>query len=80
MTSGEAHGREAGIGPLSRPLQAALSSTPLERSTGLLNLAPQYIGLFLWVVYFDPLARWTMAIGGRYAAMVAVQGGDLTPA
>ena len=55
---------EADIGSLPRPLQAALSSPPLERAGGLLNLAPQYVGLFLWVVFFDPLARWTLAIGG----------------
>lgn len=64
MKPSDARGSEADIGSFSRPLQAALSSPPLERGGGLLNLAPPYVGLFLWVVFLDPLARWSLAIGG----------------
>ena len=54
MKPSDARGNEADIGPSDRPLQAALASPPLERGGGLLNLAPQYVGLFLWVVYLRP--------------------------
>jgi cytosine permease len=36
----------------------------LERSPWLTGSAPKYIGLFLWVVYFDQLPRATLASGG----------------
>ena len=52
------------IGSQPRPLETALASAPLECVGGFLNLAPPYVGLFLWVVFLDPLARWTWAIGG----------------
>ncbi len=70
MKPSDARGSEADIGSSSRPLQAALSSAPLERAAGLLNLGPHYVGLFLWVVFFDPLARWTLAIGGLGPSIV----------
>jgi cytosine permease len=39
-------------------------SPALERQPWLTSTAPKYIGLFLWVVYYDQLARETLAVGG----------------
>ncbi len=64
MKPSDTLGREAHVDTSAGPLQAALSSLPLERGGGHWNLSPHYVGLFLWVVFIDPLARWTLAIGG----------------
>jgi cytosine permease len=45
-------------------LRTALKSPPLERSGWQSTIAPNYIGLFLWVVFFDQLARRTLSTGG----------------
>ncbi|MBV8556886.1 MAG: hypothetical protein JO116_15090 [Planctomycetaceae bacterium] len=45
-------------------LLAALESPPLERRGWLRSVAPNYIGLFFWVVYFDQLGRQALSSGG----------------
>jgi cytosine permease len=42
----------------------------LERRSWQTSIAPQYIGLFLWVVFFDQLGRWTLAGGGLLFAVL----------
>ncbi len=45
-------------------LRDALLGPPLERKGWQTTIAPGYIGLFLWVVYFDRIAGRALAIGG----------------
>ena len=45
-------------------LQNALDRPPLERRGWLRSIAPNYIGLFCWVVYFDQLGQRTLSSGG----------------
>jgi cytosine permease len=60
-------------------LLAALSAPPLERKAWTFGIAPQFIGLFLWVVYFDRLAPRTLGVGGlAWSALGAVGGGLLS--
>ncbi|HWE36762.1 MAG TPA: purine-cytosine permease-like transporter [Isosphaeraceae bacterium] len=49
---------------LSAPLRAALEAEPTGRKSWQYGIAPHYIGLFLWIVFFDQLARRTLTIGG----------------
>ena len=52
-------------GPTPSPPTAEPGTQPaLERKPWQTSTAPTYIGLFLWVVYFDQLPRWTLAVGG----------------
>jgi cytosine permease len=46
------------------------SPAALERRSWQTSIAPQYIGLFLWVVFFDQLGRWTLAGGGLLPAVL----------
>jgi cytosine permease len=46
------------------------SPRALERQVWSTSTAPRYIGLFLWVVYFDQLPRWTLAVGGLLPAVL----------
>src|SRR5215472_16672021 len=48
----------------SPPASEADARTGLERQAWFTSTAPKYIGLFLWVVYFDQLPRATLAVGG----------------
>jgi cytosine permease len=52
-----------GSTPISPRVEAA-AKPALERQPWQTSTAPKYIGLFLWVVYFDQLPRWTLAAGG----------------
>lgn len=49
---------------LPAPLRNALEAEPPGRKPWQYGIAPHYISLFLWVVFFDQLARRTLAIGG----------------
>ena len=49
--------------PLRPPHEAVAGPAP-EAKPWQTSTAPAYIGLFLWVVYFDQLPRWTLAVGG----------------
>lgn len=46
------------------PLLAALNSKEIPRRPWQSTLAPHFIGLFLWVAYFDQIPRETLSIGG----------------
>jgi cytosine permease len=48
----------------SPPASEAVDRPALERQAWFTSTAPKYIGLFLWVVYFDQLPRATLAVGG----------------
>ena len=51
-------------GPTPAPPTPEPGTPPaLERKSWQTSTAPTYIGLFLWVVYFDQLPRWTLAVG-----------------
>jgi cytosine permease len=68
----------AGLPDLPRPIQESLSSPPLERKGWQTTIAPQYISLFLWAVYFDQLGRSTLPIGGLgWSALGSVAAGLL---
>lgn len=54
---------------LPAPLRAALEAEPPGRRPWQYGIAPHYIGLFLWVVFFDHLARRTLTVGGLPAAV-----------
>jgi cytosine permease len=54
----------AGPSVLPRALREALAAPALERKSWQWTVAPTYIGLFLWVVYFDQLGRKTLSVGG----------------
>jgi cytosine permease len=60
-----------------RPLRAALTAPPLERKGWQWTVAPTYIGLFLWVVFFDQLGPRTLAIGGLPWSLVGAGAGGL---
>src|SRR5436305_8513850 len=51
--------------PPSPEAPAGLERKPWQTST-----APKYIGLFLWVVYFDQLGRRTLVVGGLKPALL----------
>jgi cytosine permease len=46
------------------PLLTAAAEPAIPRTPWQTSIAPKYIGLFLWIVYFDQLPRWTLAVGG----------------
>src|SRR3954452_12449806 len=48
----------------SSPSPAAPAILELERMPWHTSTAPRYIGLFLWVVFFDQLGRRTLPVGG----------------
>lgn len=54
----------AGPSSLPRPLREALAAPRLEPKSWQTSVAPTYIGLFLWVVFFDQLGRKTLSVGG----------------
>jgi cytosine permease len=65
---------------LSGPTPSSPSSTakPIRRKNWQYGVAPAYIGLFLWLVFFDRLARTTLAVGGVVPSVLgAVAGGVL---
>lgn len=52
-------------------IQEALSAEPLSRGRWDKAIAPHYIGLFLWIVFFDRLAGDTLIVGGLIASILA---------
>ncbi len=50
-------------------LERALETGPAPVGRWDKVLAPHYIGLFLWIVFFDQLARGTLAVGGLFASL-----------
>lgn len=60
-----------------RALQAALSTPPLERKGWQTTIAPSYIGLFLWVVYFDRIGCRTLPVGGLGWTLLGVAAGSV---
>jgi cytosine permease len=55
--------------PLPAHLRAALAAEPPGRKPWQWGIAPHYIGLFLWIVFFDQLARRTLTVGGLAMAV-----------
>ena len=77
--------RDEPAGPLSSSpalpasLREALNAPRVERKDWQHGLAPHFIGLFLWVVFFDRLAPATLAVGGLgWSALGALAGGLLS--
>ncbi|MHC5538651.1 purine-cytosine permease-like transporter [Singulisphaera rosea] len=58
-------------------LTSALSTPALERKSWTKTIAPTYIGMFLWVVYFDQLGRRTLAVGGLGWSVLGAAAGGL---
>lgn len=50
---------------------------PIEPKSWEWGIAPHYIGLFLWVAYFDRLAPTTLAVGGLLPAVVGAAAGGM---
>ncbi|MGE3820684.1 MAG: hypothetical protein AB7I30_14820 [Isosphaeraceae bacterium] len=50
--------------------QRALEPTGVPRRTWRHGLAPAYIGLFLWIVYFDQIPREVLGRGGLLTAVI----------
>lgn len=53
-------------------LKAVLDAPPLARKGWQWTLAPTYIGLFFWMVFFDQLGARTLAIGGLGWSLLGV--------
>jgi cytosine permease len=64
----------AGLPP---SLEEALNRPPIARKGWQTSIAPTYIGLFLWVVYFDQLCRRTLSIGGLGPSILGAGVGGL---
>src|SRR4051812_33083466 len=56
-----------GPGPVHDP-----APTPIAHRSWHSTTAPKYIGLFLWVVFFDQLGRRTLAPGGLMPSLLGV--------
>src|SRR5262245_61303400 len=53
------------------------TSTPIELRSWQKGLGPNYIVIFLWVVYFDQLATRTLPIGGLGPSLLGAVAGGL---
>ena len=51
-------------------LRAALDAPALERRSWHWSIGPKYIGLFLWVAYFDSIGRRALPIGGLLPSVI----------
>lgn len=67
----------AGPSNLPASLASALSTPALERKSWTKTIAPTYIGMFLWVVYFDQLGRRTLSVGGLGWSVLGAAAGGL---
>ena len=67
------------IDPKSLPasIQEALAAEPLALQRWDKAIAPHYIGLFLWIVFFDRLAGGTLVVGGLIASILAAAVGGV---
>ncbi len=51
-------------------LQAAIDAPSLERRSWHWSIGPKYIGLFLWVAYFDSIGRRALPMGGLLPSVI----------
>jgi cytosine permease len=56
---------------------APSSSQPIEPKSWEWGIAPHYIGLFLWIAFFDRLAPTTLAVGGLLPSVAGAAVGGL---
>ncbi|HOL96580.1 MAG TPA: amino acid permease [bacterium] len=63
--------------PLPDYLRSAKPNPQENRAPWYLNTAPSYAGIFLWIAFYDQLAKGTLSVGGLGAAVIGLIAGGL---
>lgn len=58
--------------PLPDYLRSAKPNPSANRTPWYLSTAPSYAGIFLWIAFYDQLAKGTLSVGGLGAAAVGL--------